>query len=86
MEKQTHLEQERAKGEDYQRVFESYIKPFIQATEKVLFDKFTDTSVTNVDALKDIKFQMTAIRALEAHFGEYMTTGQLASIQLESNK
>lgn len=77
------LQAEQSKGEEYQRVFDSYIKPFIEAKRQVLFDAFQEVPVGQVDVLKDIKLQLTAINALEAHFNEFMTTGELAKMQLE---
>lgn len=72
-----------AKGDEYKRVFDSYIGPFIEAKRQVLFDAFQEVPVGQVDVLKDIKLQLTAINALEAHFQEFMTTGELAKMQLE---
>lgn len=84
MENQEHLEQERAKGQEAELVFETHIKPFVEAKEKLLFEAFQNCPVGNVELLKDIKFQMTAIRSLESHYQEFITTGKLAAIQLES--
>lgn len=77
------LQAEVAKGDEYQRVFDSYIGPFIEAKKQVLFEAFQSVPVGSVEALKDIKLQLTAINSLEAHFKEFMTTGGLAKIQLE---
>lgn len=85
MDNKTKLEMEQAKGEEYQRVFDAYIKPFIDAKSQVLFEAFQATPVGDVEMLKDIKLQLTAIRSLEAHFGEFITTGKFAKIQLEND-
>lgn len=77
------LQAEQSKGEEYQRVFDSYIKPFIEEKRQVLFDAFQEVPVGQVEVLKDIKLQLTAINALEAHFAEFTTTGKLAKMQLE---
>ena len=77
------LESEVAKGDDYQRVFNSYVGPFIEAKKEVLFAAFQEVPVSNVEQLKDIKLQLTAINSLEAHFREFMNTGKLAKVQLE---
>lgn len=74
---------EQAKGEEYERVFDSYINPFLVEKRKVLFDAFQDVPLHQVDALKDIKAQLTAINSLEAHFKQFITTGKLAKIELE---
>ena len=79
-----HAQAEVAKGDEYQRVFESYVGPFIEAKRQVLFDAFQQVSVADVDALKDIKLQLTAINSLEAHFNEFITTGKLAKHTLEN--
>ena len=78
------LEAEKAKGEEYQRIFDSYIKPFIEAKKEVLFEAFQQVPVQEVDMLKDIKLQLTAVNSLEAHFMEFVNTGKLAKHQLEN--
>lgn len=80
---QAKLESEVAKGDEYQRVFQSYVGPFIEAKRQLLFEAFQEVPVSNVDQLKDIKLQLTAINSLEAHFQEFMNTGKLAKKQLE---
>lgn len=77
------LQSEVAKGDEYQRIFDSYVCPFIAEKKQVLFEAFQATPVGNVEALKDIKLQLTAINSLEAHFKEFMTTGYLAKMSLE---
>ena len=80
---QAKLESEVAKGDEYQRVFQSYVGPFIEAKRQLLFEAFQEVPVSNVDQLKDIKLQLTAINSLEAHFQEFINTGKLAKKQLE---
>lgn len=80
---QAKLESEVAKGDEYKRVFQSYVGPFIEAKRQLLFEAFQEVPVSNVDQLKDIKLQLTAINSLEAHFQEFMNTGKLAKKQLE---
>ena len=80
---QAKLESEVAKGDEYQRVFQSYVGPFIEAKRQLLFEAFQEVPVSNIDQLKDIKLQLTAINSLEAHFKEFMNTGKLAKKQLE---
>ena len=77
------LQAEVATGDEYQRVFQSYVGPFIEAKKQVLFEHFQTIPVGNVEALKDIKLQLTAINSLQAHFKEFMNTGKLARTQLE---
>lgn len=77
------LQSEVAKGDEYKRVFDSYIGPFIEAKKQVLFEAFQTIPVGNVEALKDVKLQLTAINSLQAHFEEFMNTGKLARKQLE---
>lgn len=78
------LQSEVSKGDEYQRVFDTYIKPFIDEKSEVLFEAFKNIPVQDVDQLKDIKFQVTAIRSLESHFMSFINTGKLAKKQLES--
>lgn len=80
---QARAQAEQAKGEEYGRIFNEYMLPFIEAKRKVLFDAFQRVSVSDVDSLKDIKLQLTAINSLEAHFQEFINTGKLAKIELE---
>ena len=80
---QAKLESEVAKGDEYQRVFQSYVGPFIEAKRQLLFEAFQEVPVSNVDQLKDIKLQLTAINSLEAHFQEFINTGKPAKKQLE---
>lgn len=77
------LQAEVATADEYQRVFDSYVGPFIEAKKQVLFEHFQTIPVGNVEALKDIKLQLTAINSLQAHFQEFMNTGKLARTQLE---
>ena len=77
------LQAEVATADEYQRVFDSYVGPFIEAKKQVLFEHFQTIPVGNVEALKDIKLQLTAISSLQAHFQEFMNTGKLARTQLE---
>ena len=77
------LQAEVATADEYQRVFDSYVGPFIEAKKQVLFEHFQTIPVCNVEALKDIKLQLTAINSLQAHFQEFMNTGKLARTQLE---
>lgn len=77
------LQAEVATADEYQRVFDSYVGPFIEAKKQVLFEHFQTIPVGNVEALKDIKLQLTAINSLQAHFQEFINTGKLARTQLE---
>lgn len=80
----THLEQEIAKGQEYERVFNAYIKPFIEVKQQQLYQLFTSIPLTDVENLKAIKAQSTAIAALEMEFITFINTGKLAAKQLEN--
>ena len=77
------LKAEVAKAGEIQGVMDSYIIPFIEGKRQILFDAFQSVPVENVETLKYIKLQLTAINSLEAHFREFITTGKLAEKQLE---
>ena len=77
------LKAEVARAGEIEGVMNSYIMPFIEEKRQILFDAFQSVPVGNVEALKDIKTQLTAINSLEAHFREFITTGKLAEKQLE---
>lgn len=85
MERNQLLELERAKGDEYKRVYDAYIKPFVDEKQKVLFEAFQNTSIANVDQLKDIKAQSTALNALSEHFKRFIETGEIAKYQLEND-
>lgn len=80
------LEMERSKGQEMQRVLDTYIRPFIKEKEEALFDAFRNTTADNIEQLKDIKFQATAIASLESYFIGFVETGKLAEHQLENSK
>lgn len=77
------LQAEVAKAGEIQGIMDSYLMPFILEKRQILFDAFQSVPVANMDMLKDIKMQLTAINSLEAHFREFITTGKLAEKQLE---
>ena len=77
------LQAEVAKAGEIEGIMNSYIMPFIEEKRQILFDAFQNVPVANMEALKDIKMQLTAINSLEAHFREFITTGKLAEKQLE---
>lgn len=77
------LQAEVAKAGEIEGIMNSYIMPFIEEKRQILFDAFQNVPVANMDTLKDIKMQLTAINSLEAHFREFITTGKLAEKQLE---
>ena len=80
------LELSKNKGAEMQRVLDTYIKPFIEEKERVLFQAFRDTQADNVEQLKDIKFQATAIASLESYFKSFVDDGRLAEHQLENDQ
>lgn len=82
--REAKLRQEVARANEYAEVLDKYIKPFIEEKRVILFQAFQDTPVGQVEALKDIKCQLTAINALESHFKEFINTGKLATKDLES--
>lgn len=83
-EKTSKLQLDVAKGAEYQSVLENYIQPFVDEKARVLFEHFSNTPVGDVDTLQAIRYQLTAIRALESHFIEFVNTGKLSEKQLEN--
>lgn len=77
------LELEQSRGERYAEVYNEYIAPFIEEKQRILFEAFQATPVSNVEGLKDIKLQSTALVALGAHFQQFIDSGKLAKAQLE---
>jgi len=76
------LEVEQAIGEQYQRAYESMVRPFIDMKKAELFEVFQELPTTDAEKLLAIKTQCNALQSLDDEFRHYITTGQLARSQL----
>jgi len=79
------LEFEAARGEQYKRIMEVYIEPFIASKQEQLFQSFIDSSTENPELLQLIKLQSNALASLSDEFKSHITTGELASKQLNED-
>lgn len=77
------LEVERAKGDDYQRVWDQKVGPFCEAKKAELFDAFINLPPTSEKELVVLKMMANAIQSLEEEFKSFINTGKLASTKLE---
>jgi hypothetical protein len=80
------LEVEASKGEQAQRVWEYHVKPFFDAKNVELYEFFIESNTSSEKDLLLIKLQVNALQSLKDHFYSYITTGQMASKQLEEEK
>lgn len=80
------LEKEVAVAREKELVFNTHIKPFLDAKKYDLFEAFSMVSVTDTNALLNIRLQMQALTGLEADFQSYIDTGKIASFKLENEQ
>lgn len=79
------LEVEVSRGAEYERCYNSMVKPFIEAKKKELFEAFVSATNTSDSDLVKIKLQANALQSLEDEFTSFINTGKIASQQLEEN-
>lgn len=77
------LEVEQAKGEMYQRAFDSTVQPFISAKETELFDAFLNHPTSDTDGLVLIKLQLNVLTSMRDEFQSKINSGKLARQQIE---
>lgn len=76
------LAAEDASGRRAQKAYNEFIKPFIEAKEKLLYEAFKDADPEHSELLCNIARASLAIRALDAEINSHILTGQMASISL----
>jgi hypothetical protein len=81
--KKAALEVEKARGEEYGRIYKTYIEPFVQQKEEQLFGAFKEVSAADQDKLLLIRLQVNALESLKDEFQHYVRTGDLASVGLK---
>ena len=72
------LEVEAQKGEDWQRVWETYLSPFFRDKQQDLFLAFQELSTTDSENLLAIKMQSNALKSLADEFITIIDTGKMA--------
>ena len=77
------LEIEQAKGEMYQRAYDSTVQPFISAKEAELFDAFLNHPTSDTDGLVLIKLQLNVLTSMRDEFQSKINSGKLARQQIE---
>lgn len=83
MNKDENLQREQAKGEMYQRAYDSTVQPFITAKQEELFSAFLTHPSTDTDGLVLIKLQLNTLQSMADEFQSYISTGKLAEQQLK---
>lgn len=76
------LEFEAAKGEEYQRAWESMVEPFFVQKSKELYEAFCEHPTTDRDGLTILKLQVNALHSLKDEFQSQINSGMLARKQL----
>lgn len=76
------LEFEAAKGEEYERAWESMVKPFFESKSAELYDVFINHPTTDRDGLTILKLQVNALHSLKDEFQSKIMSGKLARQQL----
>lgn len=80
------LEVESAKGEEMNRVFDTYIQPFCDAKRAQFFEAFQNCDSNNEDQLVKIRLGLGAIESLVMEFAEPIRTGKLARHSLATEE
>ena len=83
------LEGERSIGNRAKAANSEFFEPFFEEKEKVLIEAFRNVSVTNSEALLNIKLQFKALDTLNDELQSFIDTGKMASItltEIEENK
>lgn len=73
------LEKEIIIGAQAEKVYEKYIKPFIEKKTALLFEAFKDVSITNIDDIVEIKRMIRVLESLEDEFITFINTGKMAN-------
>lgn len=85
-EQRNQLSDERAQGNRAERAYSEFIKPFIEAMNKQLYDAFNSVSPIDTASLADIRRTQMVVNELEANIKEFITTGNMASLMLNQEK
>jgi len=83
---ETHqLTQEQMRGDRAKRAYDEFIRPFVEEKMKVFFEAFGTCEPDDVKRLSEIRRMSMAVQALDDEIKSFITTGQMARIQLEDN-
>jgi hypothetical protein len=77
------LTREQQRGDRARRAYEEFIQPFIEQKMKVFFEAFHTCEPDDVKRLSEIRRMSMAVQALDDEIKSFITTGQMAKIQLE---
>lgn len=77
---------ESAKGRRAAAANEEFFQPFFVHTEEILIKAFREVSVTNSEALLNIRLQFKALDALKGQIDSFIATGKMASQTLLENE
>ena len=85
-EQKEQLFNEQIKGNNAQKAYNDFIKPFVEAKRKQLFEVFASLGLTESENLMEVKRMLYAIDTLDAEIRSMINTGQMASQTLNSNE
>jgi len=80
------LLEESAKGRRAEAMYKEFLEPFFKNKEEVLIEAFRKVSVTDSNALTNIRMQFKALDALNDEMKSFIQTGKLASTTLLTQK
>ena len=77
------LTSEQRRGDRAKRAYDEFIRPFIEEKMQVFFEAFHTCEPDDVKRLSEIRRMSMAVQALDDEIKSFITTGQMARIQLE---
>lgn len=80
------LKEELAKAYRAQRAYEEFIAPFVSARKEAIWDAFDSTDPSDTMRLAELRRMSIIVSALDEDIKSFMTTGQMAKMQLEGEK
>lgn len=81
--KQAKLEDELAKARKAERAYDDFVKPFVDARLKLIFDEFSNAEQLDTERLAALHRMSITVRAFEAEIQAFITTGKMAAFELQ---
>lgn len=79
-------EEELAKGHRAERAYQEFVAPFIKEKKQIFYEAFNSTEPDDTNRLSQIRRMVMTLDTLDQEMKAYMTTGQMARIQLEESE
>lgn len=76
------LQAEQIKGAKAERIYETYVVPFIKAKKEILFKAFNDLPISATEDLAEVKRMNQTIDAFAQEFLTFIETGKMADVIL----